>query len=221
MTIRTKLYAAIVVTVAGLAFTAGVGIWALSTLSDRFDNVQDAADARALALQLKFDVTDFNGWQTAYGYDNGRSRPIFLAAVRRFQADLTRARATFNRAEERALLDRVDRGVDTFMQIDARAWAALRAGRTGEVRRLFLGPEIRTFYRVAAAAEELAGAEDTRAAKEERAFKSSRRDALRLLILAALISAFFVVVLLVTANDLAREAEAATRERAMSEPSAP
>src|SRR5436190_20613913 len=100
----------------------------MSRLADRFDAVRGAEDDRALALQLKFDVTDFNGWQTAYGYDSGRSRPIFLAAVHRFRVDLTRARATFARAEERALLDRVDRGADTFMQIDARAWAALRAG---------------------------------------------------------------------------------------------
>ena len=71
MTIRVKLYTAIAVAVAGLALTAGVGIWAITHLSDRFDTVQEASDAQAVALQLKYDVTDFNGWQTAYGYDNG------------------------------------------------------------------------------------------------------------------------------------------------------
>ena len=80
--IRSKLYTAIVIAVAGLALTVGVGIWAMARLSDRFDAVQDAADARALALQLKFDVTDFNGWQTAYGYDGGRSRATFPSAER-------------------------------------------------------------------------------------------------------------------------------------------
>src|SRR5581483_3099833 len=80
MTIRVKLYTAIVVSVAGLALTAGVGIWSLTRVADRFDAVQKAADSRALALQLKFDVTDFNGWQTAYGYDDGKSRPVYLAA---------------------------------------------------------------------------------------------------------------------------------------------
>ena len=213
MTIRTKLYAAIIVTVAGLSFTAGVGIWAFNQLSSRFDNVQSAADARAVALGLKFDVTDFNGWQTAYGYDGGRSRPIFLASVKRFRADLERARATLKRPNERRLLDQIETGAETFMRIDAQAWAALQAGRTGEVRRLFLGPEIKTFYGVAAVAQKLAAAQDVRAASEERAFRTSRKDALRLLILAALVAAFFVLILLVTANDLAREAEAATAER--------
>jgi methyl-accepting chemotaxis protein len=213
VTIRAKLYTAIVVTVAGLACTAGVGIWALNELSSRFDNVQSAADARALALELKFDVTDFNGWQTAYGYDAGRSRGLFLAAVARFKTDLSRARATFDTAAERRLLDRIDSGGGEFMRVDAQAWTALKAGRSAEVRRLFLGPEIRNFHTVAAAAQELAAAEDVRAANEERAFKRSRKDALRLLILAAVVAGAFVAILLVTANDLAREAELAVVER--------
>ena len=56
-----KLYTAIVVVVAGLVLTAGVGIAAMSHLGNRFDAVHGASNARALALQLKFDVTDFNG----------------------------------------------------------------------------------------------------------------------------------------------------------------
>ena len=92
MTIRSKLYAAIAVTLAGLALTAGVGIWGMNRLSDRFDGVQRAGDARALALQVKFAVADFNGWQTAYGYDNGKSRPIFLSSVAGFRATLARAK---------------------------------------------------------------------------------------------------------------------------------
>ena len=81
MTIRSKLYTAIAVTLAGLALTVGVGIWGMGRLADRFDAVRGAADDRALALELQFGVTDFNGWQTAYGYDNGESRPIFLSSV--------------------------------------------------------------------------------------------------------------------------------------------
>lgn len=209
MTIRTKLYAAIVVAVAGLALTAGVGIWALTELSSRFDQVQRAADARALALQLKFDVTDFNGWQTAYGYDNGRSRPIFLASVARFRVNLARARRTVTRPVEAQVLDRVEAGADDFMRLDRTAWAALRAGRTEEVRRLFLGPEIVNFHRVAAAAQELAAAEEARASQQESEFRNARKSALRYLILAALVAALLVALLLITANDLARAAERA------------
>jgi hypothetical protein len=170
MTIRAKLYTAIVVAAAGLAVTAGVGIWALTHLSDRFDAVQGAADDRALALQLKFDVTDFNGWQTAYGYDGGRSRPLFLASVARFRADLARAKQRLRRPQETRLLARVEDAFADFMRLDAVAWTALQAGLTAQVRRLFLGPEIANFHRAATAAQQLAVVEDTRAAGEERSW---------------------------------------------------
>jgi hypothetical protein len=207
VSIRIKLYAAMAVAVAGLAVTAGVGIWALTHVSDRFHGVRTAADARALALQLKFDVTDFNGWQTAYGYDNGKSRPVFLASVTRFRTTLARARTTLRRPEERALVDRISTAADGFMRLDDRAWAALQAGHAAEVKRLFLGPELEYFGRAAAAAEALAKVEQRRESQEERRFEDARHDALRLLILAAIVASLLVGILLVTANDLAREAD--------------
>jgi hypothetical protein len=119
VTIRAKLYTAIVVAIAGLAVTAGVGIWALASLSDRFDAVRRASNDRALALELKYDVTDFNGWQTAYGYDGGRSRPVFLASVARFRSDLARARRELRRPQEMRLLAEVVTAFDGFMRLDA------------------------------------------------------------------------------------------------------
>ena len=74
MTIRAKLYAAIVMTVLGPVVTIAVALNAMAALGERFDDVADRAARQALALQLKFAVTDMNGWQTAYGYDDGRSR---------------------------------------------------------------------------------------------------------------------------------------------------
>jgi CHASE3 domain sensor protein len=214
MTIRAKLYSAIAVTVAGLALMAGTSIWAMNRLGDRFDDVQQAADARALALQLKFDVTDVNGWQTAYGYDNGRSRPTFLGAAARSRQTLGLAREELRRPREARLVDEVESAFDDFMRLDAQAWAALQAGRSDEVRRILLGPELANFARAARAAGELAAAEDAYAADQERAFRDSRRDALRILVLAALLTAALVVVLLVTAIDLARSAEQALVRRA-------
>lgn len=212
MTIRAKLYTAIVVAVAGLAMTVGVAIWSMSRLGDRFDAVQAAADDRALALQLKFGVTDFNGWQTAYGYDNGRSRPIFLASVRRFRTTLAQARAELDRPNEVRLLDGVTDAFDDFMRLDVVAWRALRQGRTQEVRRLFLGPEIRNFQRAASAAQQLAEAEAANAQAQEKKFRDARRDGLRYLIGASVIAALLIVILLVTANDLARRAERALED---------
>jgi CHASE3 domain sensor protein len=209
MTIRAKLYAALAVTVAGLLITAGVGIWGMSRLGDRFESVQKAGDAQALALQLKFDVTDFNGWQTAYGYDEGRSRPTFLRSVARFRADLARARAELTRPQEQRVLDEVKAAFDDFMNLDRRAFAALQAGRNNEVKQLFLGPEITNFGRAADASQRLASYERARTTAEDKAFEDAREDALRLLIVVSVIAALLVVILLVTANDLARAAERA------------
>ena len=92
MTIRAKLYVAILLTVIGPVITIAVAVHGMDRLGDRFDEVQDRADRRALALDLKYGVTDFNGWQTAYGYDDGASRPRFTHSVERFRADFAVAR---------------------------------------------------------------------------------------------------------------------------------
>ena len=213
MTIRAKLYAALAVTVAGLLVTAGVGIWGMSRLGDRFDEVQRASEAQALALQLKFDVTDFNGWQTAYGYDNGQSRPVFLNSVRRFRANFARAKRELTRPQEQRILDEIESAFDDFMELDDQAFAALQAGRTEEVKRLFLGPELENFDRAATAAQRLAAYEAARVTAQDRAFKDARKDALRLLIAVSAIAALLVVILLITANDLAKAAETALERR--------
>jgi hypothetical protein len=207
VTIRAKLYAALAVTIAGLIATAGVGIVGMSQLGDRFDAVEQASRAQALALQLKFDVTDFNGWQTAYGYDNGESRPTFLSSVERFRADLADARGRLTRTQEQAFLDQIEAAFDDFMRLDDQAYAALQAGRTEVVKRIFLGPELVHFGRAAAAAQRLAAYESGRVSVQDKEFKDARHDALRLLIAVSAISGLLVIILLVTANDLARTAE--------------
>ena len=207
MTIRAKLYTAIVVVVAGLALTAGVGIFAMSHLGDRFDAVERASRARALALQLKFDVTDFNGWQTAYGYDDGKSRPIYLASFSRFERNLAKARAQLRLAREQAILDRIERSTDAFAKLDDASWAALQAGRSAEVKRILLGPELVNFERAAAAAQALAAFESAQVAAEDKSFEDSRSNALRLLVLCSIVASLLVFILLLTASDLVRRAE--------------
>ncbi len=213
MTIRAKLYAALAVTVVGLVVTAGVGIAGMSRLGDRFDDVEAASRAQALALQLKFDVTDFNGWQTAYGYDHGESRPICLSSVQRFRSDFAQARRQLTRPQEKAHLDQIDSAFMDFMRLDDQAFAALQAGHKAVVRRIFLGPELVHFGRAAAASQQLASYEANRVSVQDRDFKDARRDALRLLIAVSAIAGLLVVILLVTANDLARAAEGKLAER--------
>jgi CHASE3 domain sensor protein len=207
VSIRAKLYAALAVTIAGLVATAGVGIAGMSRLGDRFDDVEAASRAQALALQLKFDVTDFNGWQTAYGYDNGASRPTFLSSVERFRADFAQSRRQLTRPQEKAYLDQIDQAFHDFMRLDDQAFAALQAGDKAEVKRIFLGPELVHFGRAAAASQRLASYEAERVSVQDKAFKDARHDALRLLIAVSAIAGLLVVILLITANDLARAAE--------------
>jgi CHASE3 domain sensor protein len=207
VTIRAKLVTAMVVMIAGFAATVGVSVWAQNRMSVGFDRVQRAADARALALELKFGVTDFNGWQTAYGYDGGRSRPVFLRSVKSFRATLARARRELSRPEEQRLLDRVEEAFDDFMRLDADAFRALQQGRAAEVKRLLLGPELVNFERAAQAADEIADVEAAHASAEERRFDQARDDARRLIVAAAIVAALLVAILLVTASDLARMAE--------------
>jgi hypothetical protein len=218
MSIRAKLYTAIVVVVAGLALTAGVGITAMSRLGDRFEDVQRAGDARALALQLKFDVTDFNGWQTAYGYDDGKSRPIYVASFARFRRNLALARKELRLPREVELLDQIERAADDFDGLDAKSWAALQSGQKDEVRRILLGPELVNFRRAATAAQALAEFQAVQAAAQEKAFRDARSRALRLLVLASLVAGLLVFILLLTASDLARRAEGKLEDEHETEP---
>ena len=179
----------------------------MSHLGNRFDAVQRASNARALALQLKFDVTDFNGWQTAYGYDNGKSRPTYLASFAKFKRHFALARTQLRLAQEQAILDRIERTTDAFARLDDASWAALQAGRPDEVKRILLGPELVIFQRAAAASQALAAFEAAQTARQDEAFKDARSDALRLLVLCSIGAGLLVFILLLTASDLARRAE--------------
>jgi hypothetical protein len=218
VTIRAKLYAAIALTVLGPIVTIAVALAAQADLGERFDEVRDRARHEALARELKFGVTDVNGWQTAYGYDDGASRPRFERSVAEFRADLRVARRTFDESGERRLLMRLEREFDRFMELDAVAYRALRAGRPEEVKRIFLGPELESFEAMAATSERLARYQAHRASAAERAFDDARDDARRRLIAVALGAGLVVLLLLVTAWDVARMA--LERERSASAPGA-
>jgi hypothetical protein len=216
VTIRAKLYAAIVLTIVGPLATTAVALHGMSQLGDRFDEVQAHSRQQALALQLKFDVTDMNGWQTAYGYDGGRSRPRFETSVAALRDDMRRADDTLVDARERTLLRELRAGLDEFLALDVEAYRALRAGREGRVREIFLGPEIERFEAMAATSQTLARYEARRATATQRAFDDARDDARRRLIAVALGAAVVIVILLVTASDVARlalEGERSARAR--------
>jgi hypothetical protein len=204
VTIRAKLYAAMVMTVLGPVVTIGVAFAAFSSLSDRFDEVSDRSGRQALALEIKFAVTDVNGWQTAYGYDDGRSRPQFERSARDVRELLARAQRELTEPRERAILARLRTSFDAFMRLDVVAYDALRDGREARVRQLFLGPEIRNFEAMANAAGELAAEEARRNADVERSFDDRLSDAKTALVVVGLGAGVLIVLLLLTASDIAR-----------------
>jgi hypothetical protein len=213
VTIRAKLYVAILLTVLGPVITIAVALHGMGRLGDRFEEVQQRADHRALALDLKFDVTDFNGWQTAYGYDDGASRPRFERSVRQFRIDLGAARNELTDRRETRLLDEIRDRFDDFMRLDAEAYSALRRGDDARVKQIFLGPELALFEGMAQRADELARYEARGATATEKEFDDSREDARRGLIAVGLGAALVIILLLVTASDIARMALEGGRER--------
>jgi hypothetical protein len=206
MTIRAKLYAAIVLTILGPLATTAVALHGMGQMGDRFDEVHERARHESIALQLKFGVTDVNGWQTAYGYDKGRSRPVFERSVASFTSDLRAAVRTLTDRRERELLGALEREFGEFMRLDREAYRALRAGDEQRVEDIFLGPEIARFSAMAETADTLARYEAQRGAATERAFDDAREDARKRLITVALGAGIVIVLLLVTASDVARMA---------------
>jgi hypothetical protein len=212
VTIRAKLYVAILLSVIGPVVTTVVALHGMNRLGDRFDEVQDRSEQRALALDLKFDVTDFNGWQTAYGYDDGASRPRFEQSVRQFRTDFNAARNELTDPRENRILREIGLRFDAFMRFDAVAYSALKRGDDERVKQIFLGPELRLFDGMAQRADELARYEARGASATEAAFDDASEDSRRALIAVALGAALVIILLLVTASDIARMALEGRRE---------
>jgi hypothetical protein len=204
MTIRAKLYAAIVLTVIGPLVTIAVALQGQAELGDRSEEVRDRARHEALARELKFGVTDVNGWQTAYGYDSGESRPMFDRSVAAFRADLREAERRLDDPEERELLRELTEEFDGFMDLDVVAYRALQEGREEVTKRIFLGPELVRFEAMADTSERLARYEARQAAASERAFDDERDNVRRRLIAVAVGAGLVIVLLLITARDLIR-----------------
>ena len=93
---------------------------------------------------------------------------------------------------------------DCYARSACASYAALQRGDDATVKRIFLGPELRLFDQMALRSEELARYEARGALAMEKAFDDSREDARRGLIAVGLGAALVIVLLLVTAGDIAR-----------------
>jgi hypothetical protein len=219
MTIRAKLYAAIVLTILGPLATTAVALHGMSQMGDRFDEVRDRAEREAVARELKFLVTDANGWQTAYGYADGEFRDRFLDSADQLRRELDVASAELTDPEEQTLTEELAADFGVFMDLDADAWRALQEGQPELTKRILLGPELQRFEGMAATADELATLEAQEATATEQGFDQARDDARRRLVAVALGAGLVIVILLVTANDIARMALEEDRRRRESETS--
>jgi hypothetical protein len=123
-----------------------------------------------------------------------------------FRRDLGRASDTLTDARERELLAELRREFEEFIRLDRIAYRALRRGDAATTKRIFLGPELAQFAAMADTAELLAHYERRRATASERAFDDARDDARKRLIAVALGAGLVIVLLLVTAWDVARMA---------------
>jgi CHASE3 domain sensor protein len=214
MTIRAKLYAAIALTILGPLLTTVVALEGQSRLGDSFDEVQQRADDAALAQEIKFGVTDMNGWQTAYGYaGDGRFRKQYEASRDTLDENLTSAEEELTETTERRLISQLRNEFNSFLALDDVAFAALQAGDTGRVKELLLGPELVRFEAMADTAQRLADYEVDRATEADDAFSEDRDRARKRLIAVALGAAMVIVLLLVTAQDVVRLALEGARSR--------
>ena len=206
MTIRAKLYTAIVLTIIGPLATTAVALHGMSQLGDRFYDVSARGQNQAVARELKFLVTDVNGWQTAYGYAGGDFRDRFVTSARELRRELDIAADQLTDGREAPLLSRLNEQYGGFMRLDGVAWRELQGDNPEQTKRILLGPELRRFEAMAATAEELADYEAAEATATEAAFDDARDDARRRLIAVALGAGLVIILLLVTANDIARMA---------------
>jgi hypothetical protein len=214
MTIRAKLYAAIVLTILGPLATIAVALHGMSQLGDNFDEVQQRARHESLAREIKFGVTDLNGWQTAYGYaGDGRFRHEFVSSADKLRRDLAAADEALTDPFEGELTAQLDRDFRRFMALDVVAYRALRDGDAARLKRILLAPELVVFQRMAGNADELAAAEAAQAKAADRAFSDARDDARRRLIAVALGAGIAILLLLATAQDVARLALEGERSR--------
>lgn len=219
MTIRAKLYAAIVLTILGPLATTAVALQGMSQLGDSFDEVQERSQDESLAREIKFGVTDMNGWQTAYGYaGNGRFRQEFEASARLLDRNISTAEDKLTEPSEQALTARLRRQFDSFIALDTIAYASLRAGDQARVKQIFLGPELVRFEAMAGTAERLAAYEVDRAATADESFSDDRDSARKRLIAVALGAGMVIILLLVTAQDVARLALEGERRKSGQRP---
>ena len=160
-------------------------------------------------------MTDVNGWQTAWGYDDGALAPASSSSsVADFRRDLREANERLTEPRERQLLREFEAGFADFMRLDERSWNALQARARGRHEADPARPRARDLR--GRRRGRRSGSRPTRPSRRGPPRQPSttlRMTCARRLVAVALGAAVVIVLLLLTASDLARMALEGERQR--------
>ncbi len=149
--------------------------------------------------EAKSCLADVNGWQTAYGYDGGASRPQFEKAAKDCQAVIDRAVAAVAGLPDEPDAVAIKDGFAAFMAVDARAWESGQVDGFGEgsaARGLILGEGMEAFAAASQAARTFTDAQAGDLASARSGFASAKADVRRMTIGALALGALVVLLLL-------------------------
>jgi methyl-accepting chemotaxis protein len=151
-----------------LAAIAAVGLWGNSSQRSSEKALGHDIDSLQAVSQLKYLAADFNGWQTAYGFDAVRtglpiddskgSRKRFLTSAHDFDTELTGAEATSVASEDKQDIAAMRTDFDHFMTIDdqiVRLYSEHSTKGSDQANDLVLGDELTLFDRIVASADRL------------------------------------------------------------------
>ncbi len=160
----SRIIAGIVVLV---VLMLGMGLFGLRNVGKLRDSERLLAGAQVHVengLRAQYCVTDVNGWQTAYGYDEGASRPQFEKAAKACQAIIDTTVAAVKGLEDEPAANALNEAFGAFMALDETTWEAGQASgwdKGSKAHELILNDNITAFQKAAAAADAFAQMQET------------------------------------------------------------
>ncbi|MCU1360398.1 MAG: hypothetical protein JWN99_1687 [Ilumatobacteraceae bacterium] len=161
-----------------LGLVIGCLFLTVARLGNANDRIVDVAGARSeAASHLRFAAAELRAAQQAYVLDWPTTRAPFDQAVGGFEAALQELRDSGGDPVERALIQKIATGYQTFLATDQLIWEALQSGQSLLARHLTLGPESLAFGFMAADATTVAGLAETGRVAAVTSFDSTSRHA--------------------------------------------
>ncbi|MFI5915969.1 methyl-accepting chemotaxis protein [Dactylosporangium sp. NPDC051541] len=212
--ISLRMVAAMALLLGLLAAIAAVGLSAITDQRRATATVSRYQQVTRLAMQVKFRSADFNGWQTAYAFDEARgvagaaadtsaSRASFLTSAAAFRTELAALRDGGVSADQQRLVAATLDLFDQFTALDEEIVRDYRAGGAAAVataHQRVAVDEIRLFNQIAAGIDTLVGGVDQEAAAATSRAETASTRAVTIIIVvgiaAVLIGALLALVLI-------------------------